>query len=68
MIGVIIVTALVALMQVSASRSGSPSPLTTTVTSVGVVFEEAVSAVVSAVRGTGETVLSLPSLERANAQ
>lgn len=67
MIAVIIVTALVALMQVSASRAGQPSPLTTTVGSTGVVFEEIVSAVTSAVRGSGQAVVSLPSLEQSNA-
>ncbi|MFN2449081.1 MAG: rod shape-determining protein MreC [Candidatus Baltobacteraceae bacterium] len=66
MIGVIIVTALVALMQVSASRAGQPSPLTTTVTSTGVLFEDSLSAVVSAARGTGQTIASLPALQASN--
>ena len=53
-------------MQVSASRAGQPSPLTTAVTATGLFFEEAVSAVVSAVRGTGQTMLSLPALTKDN--
>lgn len=68
MIGVIIVTALVALMQVSASRAGQPSPLTTAVTTTGLVFEEVVSAVVSGVRGAGTTLASIPGLEKANGE
>lgn len=58
--------ALVALIQVSAARSGSPSPLTSAVTTVGFAIEEAVSAVVGGVRGTGQAVINLPSLESQN--
>ncbi len=68
MIGVIIVTALVALMQVSATRAGQTSPLTTAVSTIGLAFEEAVSAVASALRGGTQTVISLPSIQRENAR
>ena len=64
----IIVTALVALVQVSAARSGSPSPVTSAVTTGGLVLEEAVSAIASVVRGGTQSVVSLPSLHSANAQ
>lgn len=63
----IIVTALVALIQVSAARSGSPSPLTAAGTSGAAIFEIAASTVVDGVRNTGQTLLQLPQLERENA-
>ncbi len=59
--------ALVALVQVSAARAGTPSPLTTTVTSVSLGVEEIFSVAISAVRGGGQAVVNLPSLERSNA-
>jgi len=59
--------ALVALIQVSAAKAGSPSPLTTGATTAGFALEEVVSGAISAVRGAGQTVVSLPSLERDNA-
>ena len=62
----IIVTALVALVQVSALRAGAPSPLTTALTTAGMAAEEAASAVIGAVRGGGQTVVNLPSLAREN--
>lgn len=64
----IIVTALVALIQVSAARNGSPSPLTTTVTTGGMVIEEAISAVIGIVRGGSQAVVSIPGLAHDNAQ
>ncbi len=66
-ISVIIVMALVALIQVSAARAGTPSPLTTAVTTAGFAIEAAVSSVVGVVRGTGQAVISVPSLARDNA-
>ena len=62
----IIVAALVALIQVSASRAGTPSPLTTVLTTGGLGIEEAVSAVIGGVRGAGEGVANLPSLAGEN--
>ena len=67
MISVIIVMALVALMQVSASRSGQASPLTTAVTTIGFAFEEGVSAIAGGLRGGVQTAGSLPKLEKDNA-
>ncbi len=58
----IIVAALVALIQVSAARAGSPSPLTTALTTAGMAIEEAASFSVSIVRGSGQAVVSLPGL------
>lgn len=66
-ISIIIVMALVALVQVSAARAGTPSPLTTAATSTAFVIEVAVSATVSAVRGTGQAVINLPGLAHDNA-
>lgn len=68
MISVIIVTALVAVVQVSAARSGSISPLTTALGSAGLFAEQASSLAVSAVRGGSSAVTALPSLKGANAQ
>lgn len=62
----IIVTALVALLQVSAARSGTPSPLTTALTTAGLAVEEAVSAVTGAVAGGGQALVNLPSLSHEN--
>lgn len=67
MIAVIIVTALVALVQVSAARSGVSSPLSSAVTTAGLGIEEALSTAVDAIRGGTATVTGLPSLEGANA-
>jgi rod shape-determining protein MreC len=64
---VIIVTALVALIQVSASRAGTPSPLTAALTTAGMAIEEAASFAVGAVRGGGQAVINLPALARENA-
>jgi rod shape-determining protein MreC len=63
---VIIVTALVALIQVSAARAGTPSPLTTALTTAGMAIEEAASFAVGAVRGGGQAVASLPVLAGEN--
>ncbi len=67
MIAVIIVTALVALMQVSAARSGTSSPVSSAVTTAGLGVEEALSIAVDAVRGGVQGLASLPSLKRSNA-
>lgn len=62
----IIVTALVALIQVSAARSGSPSPLTSAVTTAGMALEEAASALVGGVRSGGQSLVNLPALSHEN--
>lgn len=62
----IIVTALVALVQVSAARNGSPSPVTAALTTGGLALEEAASAVGGALRTGGQTVVNLPGLSREN--
>lgn len=66
MISLIIVAALVALVQVSAARNGSPSPLTTSVSTGALAGEEIASALVSAVVSGGTTVSGLPGLVREN--
>ncbi|HEV3152528.1 MAG TPA: rod shape-determining protein MreC [Candidatus Baltobacteraceae bacterium] len=66
MIAVIIVTALIALVQVSAARAGTASPLTTTVSGAALFFEEAASFAVSALRGGTQAAAELPSLAHDN--
>lgn len=66
MISVIIVAALVALVQVSAARSGTPSPVTTTVTSVAASAQEGLAIVVHAIQGSGQAVANLPGLAHDN--
>ncbi|HEY9180901.1 MAG TPA: hypothetical protein VIO32_09285, partial [Candidatus Baltobacteraceae bacterium] len=66
MISVIIVTALVALIQVSAARSGTPSPLTGAVTTAGMLIEEAASALAGTIRGGGQALVNLPALAHDN--
>jgi rod shape-determining protein MreC len=65
-ISLIIVAALVALVQVSAARTGNPSPLTTGVTSSALAGQEVISALISAVVNGGTTVAGLPGLARDN--
>jgi rod shape-determining protein MreC len=60
--------ALVALVQVSAARSGQPSPVTTVVTTAGLAIEEAVAATIGAVRTGGQAIVSIPGLEHDNAR
>lgn len=63
----IIVTALVALVQITAARTGSASPLTTAVSTATLGFEEALSALVTSTRAGGQALIDLPSLQRENA-
>ena len=58
--------ALVALLQISAQRSGNESPLTTAVMSVASFIETATSATVGGVRSAGTGVISLPQLVAEN--
>lgn len=62
----IIVAALLALLQVSAARTGTPSPVTAGLTTSAVAIEEAVSAITGVVRGSGQAVANLPALGREN--
>jgi rod shape-determining protein MreC len=64
---VIIAAALVALLQVTAARTGTPSPLTTIATTLGIGIEAGASNAVGAVRSGGRTALSLPALRAQNA-
>lgn len=66
MISVIIVTALVALIQVSAARAGSPSPVTSSLSTAGLAIEEVVSSVVWGIRGGALTLVNLPALQNEN--
>ncbi len=61
-ISVIIVAALVALVQVSASRVGNASPLSAALTSVADVFETITGTTVIAIRGAIQTVGQTPHL------
>ena len=62
----IIVTALVALVQVSAARNGAPSPVTSVLTSAGFAVEEAAAVLTGAVRTGGQTIVNLPGLSHEN--
>lgn len=66
MIAVIIVTALIALMQVSAARTGSASPVAAAIGTAGLAVEEGAAAVVSGIRGGTQTLVDLPALSRQN--
>ena len=67
LIGVVIVAALVALLQVSFARQGRTSPLTTLVTVTATYFEIVVAAVRDGTRGGFDTVARTPGLARENA-
>lgn len=56
-----------ALLQVTAARTGTSSPLTTIATTVGIGVEEGASSAVGAVRSGGRTALGLPALRAQNA-
>ncbi len=67
LIGVVIVAALVALLQVSFARQGRTSPLTTIVTTTATYFEITLAAIRDGTRGGFETVARTPGLARENA-
>lgn len=67
MLSVIIAAALVALFQVTAARNGTAGPLAAAAQSLGFGFEEGASAAVQSLRAGGQTVVSLPALQRENA-
>ncbi|HEY8297822.1 MAG TPA: rod shape-determining protein MreC [Candidatus Baltobacteraceae bacterium] len=62
----IIVMSLVALIQVSAARSGSASPITVAGTTAAALLEGAASAVIGGVRAGSRGLVDLPQLEREN--
>ncbi len=62
----IIATALIALVQIDALRSGSPSPLTIAGTTAAALVENPASAVVNAIRGSLTTLRNIPHLQREN--
>jgi rod shape-determining protein MreC len=62
------VTALVALVQISAQRSKSESPLAVVATSLLGIAESAVTLTIDGVRSGTAAVVSLPQLERDNAR
>ncbi|HEY8314039.1 MAG TPA: rod shape-determining protein MreC [Candidatus Baltobacteraceae bacterium] len=64
----IIVAALVALVQVSAARNGSPSPITVAGMTAAALFEELASGAIGGVRNGGQSLIAIPQLERENAR
>lgn len=65
-IGLVIVAALVALVQIGAARSGSVSPLAAGGTAVAYLFEEAAGRLVGSVREGAWSAVRIPGLEREN--
>ncbi len=59
--------ALLALVQISAERSGNESPLTTAGMTLATFLESATSATIGGARAAGTAAISLPQLERDNA-
>jgi rod shape-determining protein MreC len=68
LIGIIIVAALLALVQINAQRNGNESPLTTAGMAVASFLESATSAAIEGTRSAANATLSLPQLERDNTQ
>ena len=66
-ISVIIVASLVALIQVSAARSGASSPISSAGTTAGAAFELVASTALGTVRNGAAALIRLPSLGRENA-
>ncbi|MDQ2662488.1 MAG: rod shape-determining protein MreC [Candidatus Eremiobacteraeota bacterium] len=65
-IGLVIIAALVALVQITSARSGSVSPLTAGGTAVAYLFEEVAGTAVLSSRDAALGALRLPGLEREN--
>lgn len=63
LIGIIIVAAVLALLQISAQRAGSVSPISTAASSIFAVSENVVSAIGRAARASGTAIVTLPRLE-----
>lgn len=66
MIAVIIITALVALVQVNAARNGTASPVAAAINTAALAIEEGTSALVAGVRGGTQTLVNLPALSHEN--
>ncbi len=66
LIGIIIVAAILALLQIGAQRAGSVSPIATVAASIFGFAQIAASATIGAVRSAGTTVVSLPRLKDDN--
>jgi len=64
LIGIIIIAALLALVQIGAERSGSESPITTAGTSVLSFVQTATMMAAGGVRSFGSSMASLPQLSR----
>ena len=62
MIGVIIVAALIALLQITAARNGTTSPLTAVGSSVLATMQNTSTAISGGVGGAARTLLHLPRL------
>ncbi len=67
-IGVVIVAALVALLQIDFARQGRPSPITATVTTIAAYAQLAVATVTNGVRGGFWAAVNTPQLARDNAR
>lgn len=67
-IGVVIVAALLALVQIDFARQGRPSPVTTTVTTVAAYAQLAATSVTNGVRGAFSTIVQTPQLAGDNAR
>lgn len=68
LISVIIVTAVVALVQINAERTRTESPIATVAASLFGLAETGVSAIVAGARGAVSAVVALPQLESENAR
>jgi rod shape-determining protein MreC len=66
-IGVVIIAALVALLQIDFARQGRPSPIAATITTIATYAQLAVAAVTGGVRGAFTATANLPQLARDNA-
>ncbi len=67
LLGVIIIAALLALVQISAARSGREGPIIWLGSSVAVFLEDVATSLTRGVRDTGGSVLSVPQLGHENA-
>ncbi len=67
-IGVVIVAALVALLQIDFARQGRTSPITATVTTIAAYVQLAVATLTNGVRSAITTAVNLPQLARDNAE
>jgi rod shape-determining protein MreC len=65
-IGVVIVAALLALLQIDSARQGRPSPVTATVTTLATYAQLAVASTTIGVRAAITTIITTPQLARDN--